>query len=149
MKIPQILPVILSLALCSCATTDMRNGVADALPYIAPASELATGAILQFSEKDITIRRELAVQLRNVAGVVRTLATGDAPTVEQFHEAITSLTPTYPHWLDMTTSLTSVYAGFFPKIKGDPKLAIDVLAAIAEGVENAASRIAPAAQPTP
>ncbi len=119
-----------------CVTTDT-------LPMITSGTELASGAVLQFAVKDTATRQEIANQMYGVAQAVRTLSGGQVPTVAQFKSTILSFTPKYPHWVDLSASLSSVYASNFSRIQGDPKLALEVLEAIAQGVENGAARIAP------
>ncbi len=128
-----------------CATT--QQDVHDSLPIITSATEIASGVVLQFAVKDTATRQEIAAQMYGVASAVRTLSGGAVPSVEQFKATILSFTPKYPHWVDLSASLSSVYATYFVQIKGDPKLALEVLEAIARGVENGAARMAPQPQP--
>ncbi len=140
--------LIVASFLVSCASTPPVT-VQDTLPFITPAAQLATGAVLQFSSSDNTTRQQLANQLYGVAKAVRTLTGGEVPTVDVLKSTILSFTDKYPQWIDLSASLGSIYAGFYPKIQGDTKLAFEVLEAIAEGVESGAAQMAPAAKPTP
>ena len=147
-------PVPFALLLASCASnnsgsnsssssssssstaTNVRNAVEQALPYIKPAVNLACTAVLSgaVSPED---RVTKAKMIHDVANVVRSLSTGDVPSVEDLDDAVENFLPEKTHWTNFATSLSDIYKDLYSKIGDDPTLALKVLNAIADGCVSA------------
>jgi hypothetical protein len=135
------LPVIFS----ACTTTNSntgednsaQSGVEKALPYISPAVTLACTVVLEqaLSSED---RVEKAKMINNVATVIESLTRGATPTPDQLKTALSDYLPQEKtHWAIYVNTVKDIYAAQFKQVKGDTKLAIDVLNAIAKGCKDA------------
>ena len=122
-----------------CATTEPRQVVQNALPYI-PAVTAAIGtATLALAVDDPVERKQISDELYAVAMGVRSLMGGVAPTAAQLQAAVTSFGGGKSRYAGLGASLAGVWSGFYPQVaRGDVKLAFDVLAAISDGIETVA-----------
>lgn len=133
--------LIAVLGLAGCAGTNSTGPVTgDTTPgymgYIEPATSLVCGAVMQLAVSPDD-RVQKANMIAAIAHAVRSLSTGTVPTVQEVKDVITLWAPDKAHWADLSTSIGSVYAGVYNNIKGDPKVALQVLEKIAEGCEDA------------
>lgn len=141
-----ILSLLLCICLVGCVTTP-RQTLEDSLPFIPGATSLASGIVIKFALTNAAEQREVADSMYAVAHGVRSLMNGTVPSTTELRATITQFAPSAAHWADLSTSLGSIYSGFYGKIDGDPKLAMQVLEAIARGCELAASQIIDPPQP--
>jgi hypothetical protein len=111
------------------------------LPYVRPAAALASSAVLAaaVSDKD---RVDKANIIFGVARGVRTLAGGQVPSAAEVREVINVWSPEKSHWARLADSLAGVYGALHGKLEGEPRLAVQVLEALARGVEDAAGTVA-------
>lgn len=137
-------PTVAAAAAClmlsvGCSTTEPRQVVQNALPYI-PAVTAAIGtATLSLAVDDPVERKEISDELYAVALGVRSLMGGVAPTAAQIQEAVTSFGGGKSRYVGLGASLAGLWSGFYPQVaRGDVKLAFDVLAAISDGIEAVA-----------
>jgi hypothetical protein len=133
--------IIALLGLTSCGTIEPRQAIQDSLPYLPTATSIAAGLIVNLSVSDVEKRQEVYDYMYTWAVAVRSLSGGQAPTVDQFKEIIGKYAPSQAGWADVATALSSVYATYYPSIQGDPKLALQVLEAIAKGCEQTAEKV--------
>jgi hypothetical protein len=128
---------------CSCSsnvsTHDQVVGqIQNAEPYIRPSTGLVCGAVLTLAVSGDD-RIEKAKYIDGIAKAVRSLATGQVPSVDQLKSTIALWAPDKAHWADLSTSISSIYGGVFPMIGSDGKLAATILENIALGCEDAAA----------
>lgn len=122
---------------CS-TTTDITGNINKAEPYIRPASALACSGVLLLATNGQD-RIDIAADIYTVSTVIYSLSGGQVPTPEQLQNAISVATPKSSEWATLATTLSGIYAGVFPEIKGDPKLALKILSDIAGGAQDSAS----------
>lgn len=89
---------------------------------------------------------EVANYIYSVAQAVRTLSGGKVPTRDELQRTINLFTPGAGKWATLSTNIAGIYGGVFIQIKGDPKLALEYLEALAAGCEDAAQ---PFLKPSP
>lgn len=141
-------PLILLIAvlplffLTGCATgpvtgEQVTSTVEKAVPYIRPAAALVCSSVLNLAVSD-SDRVEKANYIYAVAKAVNSLAGGQVPTKDQLESTIKLWAPDKAHWASLANSIASVYGGVYSQVKGNPKLALEVLEAIAAGCEDAA-----------
>lgn len=137
------------LAGCASTTTPNSNGtptvqtvIEGSIPFIRPVIAVTCTTVLNaaLNSQD---RIEKAKIINAISTSVASLAGGTVPTVEQLQTAITSVAPnTKTHWVTLSTSVTSIYASLYTQyIKGDVKMAVQVLQQIALGCTDATAPI--------
>ncbi|HEY4360326.1 MAG TPA: hypothetical protein VGN17_05135 [Bryobacteraceae bacterium] len=149
MKWFNILLVLICVALIGCKSTvptapavpASADPVAPYLGTITTGAHIATGVFLQFGVNDAAERTLLANQIYSAASGVYSLTDGKVPTPEQVAEAVASF-----HWTgnvgiyaQFSGTIAEIYSAYYPQIVGNPKYAIEVLSALAQGCEQAAS----------
>jgi hypothetical protein len=134
MKYPITLCIVV-LALAAC--TSLQPVVSTSIPTITAATEAAVGLALRHqnpSEKTLNY-------VYSVASAIRSLSGGEAaPTVAELNQALKAWTGGQDTSLfsSIGLAISALYASYYPQIEGNPKLALQVLEAIAAGVENGA-----------
>lgn len=131
---------LLAFVLFGCATTP-REIVQDALPAIPTAVSVAGTLALNLGVKDADQRKALSAQMYAVAVAVRSLSGGSAPTPEQVGAAVASFTGKNVALDGVVKAVGSIWRAYFPSIQGDPKLALQILEAIAQGAEQCAKNV--------
>lgn len=121
--------------------------VRDYIPYIEPSVAIAASAVfvLAINEKD---RVSKALVIYTVADVVQALASGVAPTPEQFESVLGDAVPDKEHWASFAVSIASVYSSVYYRVSGDAKVSLEALVAIAGGLKKAVRPYLPAAPVT-
>jgi hypothetical protein len=125
-----------------CATTGAGSGTAaveNSVKYLEPsASVLATGFLI--STKDPAERAHRASYLYAIATGVRTLASDQPVTAEEFQKTILAFAPKAdPEFVSLVASLTSIYNSARAKVAGNASAYLKALEAIARGVEASAA----------
>jgi hypothetical protein len=111
-----------------------------ALPFIRTGASVATGAVLDFAVKQTSTRTRLANEMYSAANAVYSLSGGTFPTVAQFQASIVAFggSQTDAGYAQFTTAISGLYAAYYPKLaSGDARTAVDLLMAIAGGIEDA------------
>ena len=129
-----------SLVFSGCKDFDVKSIATPANTRIATAIVCSNTLNFAVNEKD---RTEVANYIYSVAHGVRTLTAGRVPSPEELKATIELFTPDASRWVFLGTSISSVYGGIHSQIKGDPKLALEYLEAIASGCEDAAAAYRP------
>jgi hypothetical protein len=143
--------VIPVLGLTACSTTASTTGTSGSastgtslietqLPVIRVGASVATGAVLDFGVSQSATRTRLANEMYSAANAVYSLSGGTFPTAAQFQATILAFGGTQADatYTQFATAIASLYAAYYPKIAtGDAKTAIDLLNAIAGGIEDA------------
>jgi len=111
------------------------------LPAIRSAASLVSSAVLNIAVSD-SDRIGKANYIYAVAKATRTLAGGSVPSQADLRSTIELWVPDKQHWSALATSLSFLYGGVYAQVKGDPKLALQVLEALAGGAEDAAGSAA-------
>lgn len=142
-----------------CSTTgqvavDTRAGVTKSLPYLRPGAAIACSGALALATTGQD-RADIAGDIYAISAVINSLAGGAAPTPGELQSAIALATPKSQEYALIASTITGLYAGVFPQIKGDPALALQVLQQLSAGAADAANAfrhtpaITPGATPTP
>ncbi len=120
--------------LSGCASFQWQEGI----PYLKPASELIASAVLQkaVSPED---RIAKANEIYAAAKAVRTLSGGEI-TKDAVEDVLKIWLPEKAHWSDFSTSASSLYAGYYAQLKGDPKAMAEAVEQMAQGFENVAGQ---------
>jgi len=155
LKTLALVPVFVIFAACSTTSTSntsdksgttpaasTQDKIEKALPYVKPAVSLACSAVLEAAVSP-SDRVEKARMIHDVAQVIRSLSAGAVPSTAELDQAIANFLPEKTHWTGFAQSLTDVYANLFRQIGNDPKLALKVLNAIADGCVSATASYVP------
>lgn len=143
-KTPLIIGFIglIAFQLSGCANETVSNYVNPGNARIATA--LVCSNTLTFAVSD-TDRAQVADYIYSIAKGIRTLSGGKVPTTGDVEHAVGLFSPgNSKRWASLGTSIAGVYGGVFAQIKGNPKLALEYLEAIAGGCEDAAAQFVPA-----
>lgn len=97
---------------------------------------------IQFSVEEGD-RIEAANYVYAVAHAVRTLSGGKVPTQAELKAAIDLFTPDGTKWVTLATNISSIWGAIYPRISGNPAVALQYLEAIAGGCEDAAASFLP------
>jgi hypothetical protein len=142
-KLLNLIPYFLALVVIGCSTPS--NGViqtqADvtaALPYIRPGAAVACSAVLALAVSNQD-RADVAGDIYAIGSVIYSLSGGQSVTPAQLQAAIAQVAPKSPEFGILATTIEGIYAGLYPQITGDPKLALQVLNDLAGGCDDAAS----------
>ncbi|MEY2512009.1 MAG: hypothetical protein QOE26_2772 [Verrucomicrobiota bacterium] len=121
---------LLLVAFTGCASVQKHEA------SIRPASALVCRGVLLLAvnAKD---RADIANDIYAIAAVTKALSMGTAPTPAQFEAVLKSTTPKASEYSELASTLASFYAAAYPSMKGNPKLALQVLADIADGCTDA------------
>ncbi len=128
-------PIIVALtafayiSLTGCAVQNIEGS----LPYITIAA--ATGTEIAMRKQSSRTKADVY----NISAALRSLATGEVPTVPAVNKAIASFT-TDPEAALIGKIVADTYARYYSKLSGNGKIAADLLEALAQGVENGASK---------
>ena len=106
------------------------------------AAALVCANTLNFAVSDAD-RVEVANYLYAVAHGIRTLSGGKVPTPDELKATVSQFTAKSGRWVSLGVSISQVYGGIFAQIKGNPKIALDYLEALAAGCEDAAEPYLP------
>lgn len=154
LKTLALVPVFVIFAACSTTSTsntsdksgptsaNVQDKIESALPWVKPAVSLACTAVLEAAVSP-SDRAEKARMIHDVAQVIRGLSAGAVPSTAELDQAIANFLPEKTHWTGFAQSLADVYANLFRQIGNDPKLALKVLNAIADGCVSATSAYVP------
>lgn len=133
-----VLIVCASLTIGGCAT--VRE-------YTTPENARTAAALLCANTLRLALTPEDRVQTANyiyaTAHAVRTLSGGNVPTPAEFEAAIRVFTPNASKWTELANNLAAIYGALYPRIKGNSKVALDYLEAVAAGCEDAALSFMP------
>lgn len=134
MKTKHILTVITltEFALTGCET--LKTVATPSNARIATA--IACSNTLNFAVSNAD-RVEVANYIYGIAHGIRTLSGGKVPTPDELKQTVNLFTPNASRWVYLGTSISSVYGGIYAQVKGNPKVALDYLEAIAAGCEDA------------
>lgn len=133
------LVLIAPLFFTGCKTTESstRDFIIAAVPYIESGSCLAATIALDYAVSD-SDRLVKAKCLYGLAKGLRTLMSGEIPTAEELQTTLESFAINDGQvWCNLAQSLSNIYAKEVAKINGDPKLAMEIIEAIAHGIETA------------
>lgn len=125
-----LLPVLFN----GCATTP-------SVSFITTVSAQANTVALNLALNNPAERKQIASYEFAAASAARSLSGGQVLTPDEFNEYVSSFFPEAATYADLAVVITGVYSTYYPQIQGDPKLALDVLEAIATGVEQSAKAI--------
>lgn len=143
----KIILLLLPILLSSCASIPQSNQptaenvsraeqiIEDAIPYIRPAASTAVKLALQYAEKDIEKREELRNQIFVVSGNLNALLVRGDFSPQDVTEAL----KVKEEYIDsVLASVAIVYSATYDKLRENKSsgLAIDVLKALAQGVED-------------
>lgn len=154
LKTLALLPVFVIFAACSTTSTSnpsdksgpasasVQDKIEGALPWVKPAVSLACTAVLEAAVSP-SDRAEKARMIHDVAQVIRGLSAGAVPSTAELDTAIANFLPEKTHWTGFAQSLADVYANMFRQIDNNPKMALKVLNAIADGCVSATSAYVP------
>jgi len=121
------------------STTNMA--IEAALPLVRTGAAVATGAVLDFAVQQAGTRTRLANEMYSAANAVYSLSGGTFPTPAQFQASIVAFggTQTDAGYAQFSTAIAGLYASYYPKLTAgaSTKTAIDLLNAIAGGIEDA------------
>jgi len=135
------------------AGTTASTAIEAALPLVRTGAAVATGAVLDFAEKQTGTRSRLANEMYAAASAVYSLSGGAFPSPAQFQSSILAFggSQTDANYAQFSTAIAGLYAAYYPKLlTGDTKTATDLLNAIAGGIEDAtASYVTAPATPPP
>jgi hypothetical protein len=140
------------LSLTGCATSGPGTNPAPAtaatgpalieasLPLIRTGAAVATGGVLDFAVKQSSTRVRLANEMYAAANAIYSLSGGTFPTPAQFQSSILAFggSQADANYAQFSTGIAGLYAAYYPKLMtGDTKTAIDLLNALAGGIEDA------------
>ncbi len=134
-----MLLLILASQMMGCTT--VRSFVDENLESIPGAVVLANDAVFQYVIKNPQHREQLANDEYAFAVAIRSLMTGQVPTASQLERTLNVFSVDASQWSRFPQLVSGLYSSFYPSIKGDPKRAMDVLEAIAQGLEQSAEKI--------
>ena len=130
------------LMLCGCASTQKSSeeAVRDSLPAI---STIVYGVTMIVLDVALTPeeRKVVSNDMYAWAKGFRSLCTGVAPSVDVVKDMLSTFGPTTNKKAKIGEQVAMFYASFYPSIKGNGKLALDVLEAVAHGCELAAGKV--------
>jgi len=134
-KLTQLIAII-------CACLLLQGGCASTQQFVTTdnartATSLVCSGIL-IEMKDPVRQQAAAKYVYSVATAVRTLSGGNVPTPEELNTVIRQFTPASSNWAFIAQAIGAVWANYYPQVKGNPKLALQYLEAIASGCETAA-----------
>lgn len=138
---PKLFAVILigfSLSFTGCATIKEVSTPANA----RTATTLVCSNAIMFGVQEAD-RIDAANHVYAVAHAVRTLSGGKVPTQAELKAVIDLFTPNDQRWLNLATNVSSIWGAFWPRLHGNPALALQYLEAIAGGAEDAAFSFLP------
>ena len=161
-KLSFTIVTLVALSLVACNTTSTTSNVtptpvapvpsapsttsADitaALPLIQSAANIATGAVLQFTQSNATQRTTLANQIYSAANAINSLSTGTIPTPAVITSTVLSFggTNADASYASYASSLGAIYSSYYTKLaaSGNGALAVSVLQALAAGAQAGAS----------
>jgi hypothetical protein len=152
MKMKSILKVGLMgavLGLTACGTTGAvgasstgvtTTSIETALPLVRTGAAVATGGVLNFAVTQSGARTRLANEMYSAASAVYSLSGGTFPTPAQFQASIVAFggSQTDAAYAQFSVAIAGLYSAYYPKlVTGDTKTAMDLLNAIAGGIEDA------------
>lgn len=155
---PQVmLALVLPFMVCCASDGSFATGSKDVdlvvtqdrvVPLVETLSTIACGEVLKSAVTDPKERTKLAEQIKAVANGTYKLSDGQVPTPDDFHKYVVAFggTEKTAQYMSYASYLKSIYAGYYPQIKAEPKLAIAILGAIARGADNGATAYATARQ---
>jgi hypothetical protein len=135
-KLLLLIPILLT----SCVTTQQQL-VQDALPAVPTAVSVAGTIALNLGVKDAAQRQSIANQMYAVAVAIRSLSSGAGPDPASFNAALKSFTGHDSQMDGVISAVGSLWSAYFPSVQGDPKLALDILEALAQGAEKTAENV--------
>jgi len=122
------------------ATSTASTDIELALPLIRTGAAVATGGVLNFAVTDPAKRTALAGKMYTAASAVYSLSGGTFPTPAQFQSSIIAFGGSQKDaaYSQFAVAISGLYSSYYSKlITGDKKTAVDLLNAIAGGVEDA------------
>lgn len=129
--------LLIPLFCVGCASTSQN--VQNSLPYLPTATSIASGLIVNLTVTDPEKKKEVYNYMYYWASLFRSLSGGETP--DKVRELISLYAPSQSEWADVAIALSSVYASYYPEIKGDTKLGLQVLEALAQGCEKTAEKV--------
>jgi hypothetical protein len=141
----QILSLMLITSLiisagCSTVKPTIQSAVDNQI--IKTGTKYASSFALKFV-KDEVKRAEVALWCYNISASIKSLTTGSIPSIEEM-EGIIKLwkdkAPDLDAYAEIASVISDIYKTYYDKIKGNPKLAVDVISQIADGLQESASK---------
>ncbi len=128
------------LLFTGCVTTDskVKDFLTNAVPYIESGSYLAASIAIDYgvSESDKIVK---CTCLYSLAKGLRTLMSGQIPSAEELQTTLDSFAVSDGEiYIRLIESIKNIYAKEVAKIDGDPRLAMELIEALASGIERAA-----------
>ncbi len=126
----------------------IASAIEAALPLVRTAAAVASGAVLDFTVQQTSTRTRLANEMYSAASAIYSLSGGTFPTPAQVQSTVLSFggSATDAAYARFASAVSSLYSAYYAKLAaGDAKTAVDLLNAIAGGIEDAtASYVTPA-----
>ncbi len=116
------------------------TAVESALPLVRTGAAVATGAVLDFAVKSSGTRTRLANEMYAAANGVYSLSGGTFPSPAQLQATLVAFggSQVDASYAPFVAAIAALYASYYPKLAtGDTKSAVDLLNAIAGGIEDA------------
>jgi len=129
-----------------CGNLTPRQVVEESVDFL-PAVAQAVSVIAISSIEDPKERQEVANYMYAIAHGIRSLSGGKVPSVEEIQSTIIVFGGKKSQFASLAKVVSGFYEGYYAKVKGDPKLALQVLESLARGCENAATSILDDVQP--
>jgi hypothetical protein len=143
------LGLILGMTGCGTATTGSAplvgattstSGIEASLPFVRTGAAVTTGGVLDFAVQQSGTRTRLANEMYTAANAVYSLTGGTFPTPAQFQASIVAFGGSQADagYAQFSVAIAALYAAYYPKlVTGDVKTGVDLLNAIAGGIEDA------------
>jgi hypothetical protein len=123
----------IALLASMCVTLTGCDDIEASLPLIKLAVESGTSIALH--KQSSATKKDVY----NISAALRSLSSGQIPTVDAVNKAIAIYT-TDPGAAAIGQIVSNAYAEYYSKLNGNDKVADDLLEALAEGIENGASK---------
>lgn len=129
----------LCLGFSSCATVQQYETPANA----RIATSLICTNVINFAVEPAD-RADVAADLYAVATVFNQFSAGHVPTPAELQAAMQLVAPKHAdEWVTLTTDISAIWAAVYPNVHGNSHLALEYLAAISLGCQDAASAFLP------
>lgn len=138
--IKYILVLLCLMSLSSCVTfQDVK--VKELTPYAEEVAFFTSDKMLGYAVSDED-RLKKAEILFSVSAAIESLASDEAPSVEQWERAIVNALPDKPHWRMFADDITFLYKVFRDKLVDteDERVIMDFIHEVSSGTKFAAER---------
>ena len=127
------LTIALLASMCVTLTGCDDSGIEASLPVITIA--VAAGTTIALRKQSSGTKADVY----NISAALRSLSSGQIPTVDALNKAIAVYT-TDAGAAAIGRIVANTYAEYYGKLSGNDKVAGDLLEALAQGIENGASK---------